>query len=237
MIKSIVVDDEQVGIDIICAHIQMIPELVLAGSYRDSIKALNSIDIAAVDVIFLDIDMPNFTGLDFIEALKARKGAFYPRVILTTSHDEHAIKSYELGVADYLLKPISFKRFKIAIERLKDNLQKDSVPEQQSAFMFVEAEGKKIKIDFVDLLYVEAAGNYIKLFTSKGNQMLYTSMSIIETQLPANMFARIHNSFIIAIGLIRSVTRNEVILSFDSKHKAFPIGVKYRKAFLKKLGI
>jgi two-component system LytT family response regulator len=236
MIKCMIVDDEQAGIDVLTDHIQKTPDLEIVATFLDSVKALDSLREGTVDLIFLDIDMPRFSGLDFVEALQAKKQKL-PYIIFTTGHDSYAVQGFEQGITDFLLKPITFKRFKIAIDRLLSKHLSAVAAAPAPSFFFVESEGKKVKIDFEDILYLEAAGNYVKLITLKGNHMLYASMSSIQAQLPESGFSRIHNSFIIAIPHIQSVTRNEVVLLVDKKAKPMPVGVTYREALFKKLKI
>jgi len=237
MITCIIVDDEQICIDILCSHIQKVANLSLIATFQDPVEALESVSSSPVDLIFLDIDMPRFSGLDFIETLKSNSRSKFPHIILATSHAEHAMKGFDHGVTDYLLKPITLQRFLVAIERLKTNSGVITQPKKESTFLFVESEGKKVKIDFADILYIEAAGNYVKLITQNGNHIIYSSMSAIQTQLPESDFSRIHNSFIIAISKIQSVAKNEVFLSDGEKPMPFPIGPSFKEALFKKLKI
>jgi two-component system LytT family response regulator len=235
MITCIITDDEQFSIDILTDHIQKTPELKLVSTFTDPLKALDLVLEHPVDLIFLDIDMPRFSGLDFVETLEVRNKGPMPYIIFTTGHDRYAIKGFEHGVTDYLLKPITLKRFKQAIERLVGHLEKSPESEKEQTFFFVESEGKKVKITFSQILYVEAAGNYVKLVTLKERLLLYTSMNAIQAQLPETRFSRIHNSFIVSIVHIHAVTRNEVIISADGKLKDLPVGVTFKEAFFKKL--
>jgi DNA-binding LytR/AlgR family response regulator len=237
MINCIVVDDEQVGIDILRSLILKTPQLNLLASFLDPVEALDSIKELHPHLIFLDVDMPQFTGLDMIELLKTKLGAKTPHIILTTSHQEHALKGYELGVTDYLLKPISLKRFKLSIDRITEMKEETKEEVKAPPFFFVESEGKKVKIDFADVLYLESAGNYVKLITQKGRHTLYSSLSSLQTILPEDSFSRIHNSFIVAITQIQSVTRTEVVVGTGKEQKHIPIGVTFKEAFFKKLNL
>ena len=237
MIRCIVIDDEQVGIDIMTDHIGRIPELNLVQTYTDALKALDSIRQAPPDLIFLDIDMPGFSGLDFVEALRSKPLKINPRIIFTTGHDAYALQGFDHGITDFLLKPIGFKRFKIAVDRVIENMDQAIGQEKNTTFFFVESEGKKVKLDFSDIIYLEAAGNYVKIITLKENYIIYTSMSAIQKQLNENDFARVHNSFIISIPKIQSVTRNELVMNCSGKSKPIPIGNSFKDKLFLKLGI
>jgi DNA-binding LytR/AlgR family response regulator len=232
-INCVVIDDEQAGIDVLSDHLGKIPEITLSSTFQDPITALDCVQKTPVDLVFLDVDMPRLSGIEFIETLKAKPEYILPVIIITTAHDQHAVKGFEHGVADFLLKPITFKRLKIALDRIFDTHAKQNLSAKSQGFIFVESEGKKIKINFADICYLEAAGNYLKVFTLKGNYILYTSLSALQAQLPETDFARVHNSFLISIAQIQSVTRNEITIGTGKEDRKIPIGVTFREAVFK----
>lgn len=233
-ISCVVVDDQAESLDLMINHIKNCPLLSVKYSTQDPIQALAFLDQEPVDCIFLDIEMPQMTGLEFIETLKAKLGNDSPKIILITGYGEYALTGYEYGVFDYLLKPISFKRFKIAVDRLWNTVSQKVAEDD---FFFADAEGKKIKIKFSEIIYVEGAGNYVYIITEEKKIVWYKTMNGIQELLPKNKFIRIHKSYIISINNIKSVRGNEVFLMLKGNSKNFPIGITYKEHLLKSLGI
>lgn len=165
-INCIIVDDQIESVELLSDHVKNIPALVLKYTSTNPIEALTFLEHEQVDCIFLDIEMPQLTGLEFIETLKYKLGNAIPKIILITGYDQYAVTGYDYGVFDYLLKPISFKRFKIAIDRLTTALQPIAEIQAVREFIFVDVDGKKIKVLFNEVVYIEGAGNYILLVTS-----------------------------------------------------------------------
>ncbi len=233
-ITCMIVDDQIEAIDLIIAHVKLIPGLSIAYTTTNPIEALTFLDSKSVDCIFLDVDMPQFTGLEFIETLKSKQGNTMPKIVLITGYDQYALKGYDYGVFDYLLKPVSFKRFKVAIDRLVFALGEIS---EVRDFFFAEVDGKKIRIDFNSICYIEGAGNYITIVTADKKVTCYKTLAAIESILPKFNFMRIHKSFIISLSRVQSVRGNDVFVNAVSAQKNIPIGVTYKERLLKTLGI
>ena len=234
MINCIVVDDQIESTELMIAHISKIPLLSLKFSSTNPIEALAFLDKEKVDCVFLDIEMPQLTGLEFIETLKSKLGNSIPKIVLITGYDQYALSGYDYGVFDYLLKPISFKRFKISMDRLIETL---NASVEARDFFFADIDGKKIKITLSKIIYIEGAGNYIYIVTNEAKMICYKTMSSLLDILPKDKFIRVHKSFIISLGSIQFVRGNEIFVNLNSIQKNIPIGITYKVALLKILGI
>jgi two-component system LytT family response regulator len=237
MIKCIVVDDQQEAIDVLKIHLKQIPSVSLDATFINPIEALQYIDDNKIDVLFLDVEMPNFSGIDFLENLKAKYGVKIPKIIFTTGHHEYAVAGFDKGVTDYLLKPVSLSRLKLSIDRLLTTTSILQALPPPNTFFFVESDNKKIRINFDEVIYVEAAGNYVSIATKGKKIMIHETLSAISKALPQNDFVRSHKSFVVSIANIKAVNGAELILGFEEKIKSIPIGATYKEAVMKKLGI
>ncbi|TRX54881.1 response regulator transcription factor [Fulvivirga sp. M361] len=211
--KCLIVDDEHIARKILSDYVSKVPELELVASCNSALKALNHIKSDRIDVLFLDIQMPDLTGLDFLKILPNR-----PATILTTAYSEYAVQSYELDVVDYLLKPIDFDRFYKAITKvisLKDarvEYHSDSTSPQHTDKLFIKADNKIIKVAFHEIVVIQGQGPYVQIITVDGRKIMsLQSMSKLEELLPAN-FYRIHRSHIVNIDHIDSIDGNMIKL-------------------------
>ena len=237
IINCIAVDDEPLALDKIRAYIKRIGYLNLLESFDNAIDAINYMKENRVDLIFLDIQMEELTGIQMLESLKEK-----PKVILTTAYDEYAMKGYELDVSDYLLKPISFQRFLKACEKVYDNLypvkQPDiSIPapgstEDTKGYFFVKNGNITQKINFDDILFVEGMKDYLRIWTTKERVMTLLSFKKLEEALPSKGFKRIHKSYLISLDKIDAIERNHVKIGKES----LPIGESYRREFFEVIG-
>jgi DNA-binding LytR/AlgR family response regulator len=203
----------------------------------DSIAALAFLDNNKPDIVFLDIQMPGLTGIEFIKNVKAKWGNNMPKIVFTTGHTDFALNGYEHGVADYLLKPVTFSRFKQCTDRIIDELDKRNTQVEKTTFFFADEDGHKVKINFNDIVYVEGAGNYITVVTNECSRTIYKSMNAIQELLPGHKFIRVHKSFYIAIDKVQSVKGNEIIVKLKGGDKNIPIGITFKENVLKQLGI
>jgi two-component system, LytTR family, response regulator len=214
MIRCIIVDDEQHAIDIIAHYVSQTPQLELVGSTTNPIEALQMVSNNHIDLVFLDIQMPELSGIDLIKALNGKV-----KVILTTAYSEFALESYELDVVDYLLKPVRLPRFLAAVQKAAKELQesrpavKEEHGEEDYIFVKTEMKGKLIKINLADIDYIEGMKNYVAIYCNGKKTMVYTSMKEIEEKLPAKRFLRVHKSYIISIAKISGIEGNMVRLS------------------------
>ncbi len=211
MIKCIIVDDEQHAIDILVHYVEQTPLLQLAGTTTNPLEALQLIATQKIDLVFLDIQMPELSGIDFIKAIQGKV-----KVILTTAYSEFALESYELDVVDYLLKPIRLPRFLQAVQKAAKEMEEPVTPatpeEDDYIFVKTESKGKLLKINLPDIDYIEGMKNYVAIYCANKKTMVYTSMKDLEERLPSKDFIRVHKSFIIAIGRITGIEGNLVRL-------------------------
>ncbi|NQY05353.1 MAG: response regulator transcription factor [Flavobacteriaceae bacterium] len=221
----IIVDDEPTAREILMNYIEKIDSLKLIAECKNAIEAFTVLNSEPVDLIFLDINMPEITGLSFAKSLKKNQ-----KVIFTTAYREYAVDGFDLQAVDYILKPISLERFVQAINKflgLQIPLQNDQeVPsDDTSDFIFVRSDRKMVKIDFNSIHYIESLNDYIKIYTETGTIVTRETISNIEAKLPANKFLRIHRSYIVSLQNIVSYT-NEFV---EVTNKALPISRSYRK--------
>ena len=227
MINCLVVDDEPIARKGIMEHIQQIDFLHAVAECKNAIEAASWLKKTPVDLIFLDIQMPKLTGIDFLRNLQNT-----PLVIFTTAYPEYAIEGFELDVLDYLLKPISFARFMKAVNKAQDFLLKSKTGSNNNEdYFFIKVNQKLEKIKLYDVLYVEGMSNYIILHTKQKKHIAYLTFKGIEEKLPPRQFIRIHKSFLVSINAIQSIDTDEVIL----ENTALPISKTYRDEVLKKI--
>jgi|JI10StandDraft_1071094.scaffolds.fasta_scaffold365262_2 DNA-binding LytR/AlgR family response regulator len=210
MINCIIVDDEQHAIDILTHYVQQTPFLHLAGSNTNPIEALQLVATQKIDLVFLDIQMPEISGIDFIKAINGKA-----KVILTTAYPEFALDGFELEVVDYLLKPIRLPRFLTAVQKAVKALNENKPePDNNDDYIFVktESKGKLLKINLSEIDYVEGMKNYVAIHRGNQKTLVYTNMKDIEARLPNKLFIRVHKSFIIAISRITGIEGNRLML-------------------------
>lgn len=234
MIRCLAVDDEAYASEIIATYIRKTPFLELTGTTTNVFEALNLVQEGKVDLIFLDIQMPELTGIQFLKICGEKC-----RVILTTAYSEYALEGFDLNVVDYLLKPISYERFYKAaakaqqlISPAKPSVQEPaSVPIQISDFIFVkgDAKNKFLKVDYKDILYIEGLKNYVSIYTSRQRIITYQTLKELEVLLPKPPFYRVHKSYILSIDKIKLIDGYMVFIEDHS----IPIGETYRDEFLR----
>jgi DNA-binding LytR/AlgR family response regulator len=232
-IRCIIVDDEPLARDVVRRYIQKVPTLNLQGEFGNAIDATIYLQENPVDVIFLDIRMPQMNGTDFVRSLRSD-----PKIIFTTAHKEYAHEGFELDVTDYLLKPIRFDRFLRAVNKAFPQRTQDSQasyqliaeePRPVLSFIYLRVDRKMIKVFLEDILYIESDKDYVKVFT--GNSYIITRQTIasVEAMLSESMFTRIHRSYIISLNKIKYFTPDTVEIG----NKELPVGKLYRNHFLK----
>ncbi len=221
-IKCIIVEDEPLAVKVLSDYVAQVPFLQLQGTFKDAILATEWLRTNEVQLIFLDIHLPKLKGMAFLKTL-AKK----PSVIITTAYHQYAVEGFDLDVTDYLLKPIEFERFLIAINKVKlTNSHIQSIPEMSGTkdYLFLTVQKKKVKVLFSEILYVESQREYIKVVTEKNEFISRMSTHEIEALLPGHIFKRIHRSFIISINKLESYTAESVEVNGVS----IPIGRGYR---------
>ena len=230
MINCIVVDDEQHAIDILMHYIKQTPHLNAVACTTNPIEALQLVATQDIDLIFLDIHMPELSGIEFIKALNGKS-----KVILTTAYSEFALEGYELDVVDYLLKPIRLPRFLAAVQKVAKALKEKEIEDIEDDYIFVktESKGKLIKINLADIDYIEGMKNYVAIHSGGSKIMVYTAMKEIEDRLPAKHFMRVHKSFIIRIDRITGIEGNRVLLK--NINSDIMIGENYKGELMEKV--
>lgn len=209
-INCLIIDDEPLAINIVKSYIEEIDEITISNTFNSAMEALTYLKNHSVDLIFLDINMPLLNGLDFIKTLETK-----PLIIVTTAYDEYAIKTYELEVLDYLVKPIPFPRFMKAVNRafkaINSSIPKDNSKEIKKPFIFIKVDKKKMKKIYLDeILVVESLRDYLKITTQTNKYIIHSTLTNFTSLLPESNFIRIHRSFTIAIDKIDVVEGNSI---------------------------
>ncbi len=226
--KCLIIDDEPVAIRIIAAYLAQMPHIEVIAKCKNALEAMEALRKHKVDLMFLDIEMPQVTGIDFLKSLPNQ-----PKVIFTTAYREFALEGFELEALDYLLKPISFERFLKAMNRY---YQAQSAEQQlhfspqylQEEAIFVRAERKMVKINLSELLYIEGLKDYIKIQTQEKTILTKETLSELNARLPEATFMQIHRSYIIAMRHITAYTSE----SIEVQDRVLPIGRVYKNAVL-----
>jgi DNA-binding LytR/AlgR family response regulator len=233
MLKCMVIDDEPLAIQLLANHISKVSFLELTGTYTSPMDGLIAFNANPVDLIFLDIQMPQLTGIQFMKLLQNRA-----QVIVTSAYEEYAIEGFEHNVTDYLLKPVSLDRFYKAVEKAynlknpthKLEVSKDLYP-ATGGYIFVKVETKMVRVELNDILFIEGLKNYVSIYTNTQRIVTLQVMKQLEEILPPNRFVRVHKSFIIALDKINSIERQEIHI----KDRIIPIGITYQEHFFKLL--
>jgi len=231
-LKCLIVDDEVLAQDVIEKYIANIPTLKLVGKCDNAVEAISFLHNNAVDLLFLDLNMPELSGLEMLKTLTNP-----PKVILTTAYSEYALESYEYGVVDYLLKPIKLERFIKAVNKVVEQYSKptnrEDIPEDlQSHSIFLKEDQVTYQVSLNDILFIEAYGNYLKVHTKEKVYVTRDTMHDMENKLPKEMFMRVHKSYIISLSKIDSVSGNRVFIH----NTEIPVGEMYKLALKQKIG-
>lgn len=238
MINCLIVDDEALARKLLADYVNKIPELNLVGSCENPIQAKQALLDKQVDLLLLDIQMPEITGVEFIKTLKDK-----PLTIFTTAYAEYALEGYELDIIDYLLKPISFERFFQAIAKAQDylnyknkaneisNHKPTESKETEQGYIFLKADYKIIKLYYNDILFIEGLKEYVKIHTQEKNIITYISLQKLTELLPENRFIRIHKSYIVNIEKIDSIENTVVVVNKE----VIGIGRSYKNVFFNRI--
>ncbi|EAQ42741.1 MULTISPECIES: LytR/AlgR family response regulator transcription factor [unclassified Polaribacter] len=223
-IKCIIIDDEPLAISVIENHLKNFDHIEIVETFNNPLNAYRVLEQEKIDLIFLDINMPKMTGFTFIENL-----TYKPLIVITTAYREYAVKSYELNILDYLVKPIPFNRFLKTINKVYQqvylNNAKADVTLQQEPHIFLKVNKKLIKINLNDILYIESLKDYIKVITTIGDYVVHKSLTAITEELPQSNFIRIHRSYTISVNKVIALEGNTVEIS----NRKIPIGRNYVK--------
>lgn len=226
-INCIIIEDEPLATDKLTTFIGRVPNLTLLATFDNALLAMDFIKMNPVDLIFLDIQMEQLTGIEFLERVQTTA-----QVIITTAYSEYALKGYEFKVSDYLLKPYAFGRFVQAMDNVKEQHRLRQTPVTEDIdFIFVKTEYRIEKVNLEDILYIEGMKDYLRLVTTNGNIMTLQRFKTYEEFLPTQRFVRVHKSYLVAVAKIESIERNRIKIN----DKLIPISDTYKDGFYKLL--
>jgi DNA-binding LytR/AlgR family response regulator len=226
MLRCLAIDDEPLALELLEDNIRQVPYLKLEGTCSNALEALKFLQEQTVDLIFLDIQMPGLTGLQFIQSLTNR-----PMIILITAYEKFALEGFNLDVVDYLVKPVPLDRFIKACNKAWElfNLRSkkaESPSSSEPEFLFVNVEYSLVKVEFADIQWIEGLKDYIRIYLKSSSKPIITRMSMkaIEEELPLSKFIRVHKSFIVSVSAITSVRKNSIFIGAEE----IPVGENYK---------
>ena len=231
-VSCIIIDDEELAVHHLSRYIEKVPFLRLDAYFTDPSVAINYLETNKIDLIFLDIEMPNFSidGMDFIKIMGEKQN-----YVFTTAYPEYAIKGYDYNVIDFLHKPFSFERFSKAVQKARQfaNLNLDDEKlEESDEYIYVKFDGRLQRIYFDDICWIESERNYISIYTEQDRINILLSISDIQSQIPHKLFARVHKSYIIAYKKVEFVEKDQIQILRQQQTKTIPLGESYKKAFI-----
>lgn len=229
-IKCLIVDDEPLAREVLVSYIERVEGLELVAEVDNAVKAFDWLKKESIDLLFLDIQMPKLNGIEFLKAMNNA-----PKVIFTTAYREYAIESYELDVVDYLLKPVSFPRFLMAVNKMMNGQQEEGQEEavvdqlrSDHPYIFLKADRKMVKIYLKDIQYIESLKDYVRIKLPEKEVVSLQKISYLEQKLPEDCFMRIHRSFIVPIKKIEAFSNSTIEISGNE----LPIGRNYKEQVL-----
>lgn len=226
--NCIIVDDDSIMIKLLESLVQKVGFFHLQKTFTNPIEAQEFIQSEKVDLIFLDVEMPGMTGLDIIKSLQ-----YNPQVILVTAKENYAVDAFNLQVTDFLVKPPTYDRFLQACNRAKENLEERGKIELSQDKLFIKVDSHLAGVPIADIIYVEAMADYVGIHTKEKRYVVYSTMKGIEAKLPSNHFSRVHRSFIVNIGEIKTIEDNTLSVG----DKLIPVGVTYKEKLLSSLNL
>ncbi len=227
--RVLIVDDEPLAVDVLETYVQQVPGLELVATCSNALDANAILEREDVDLILLDIQMPELSGIDFVKSLDKP-----PLIIFTTAYPNFAVEGFELNAVDYLLKPIPMDRFLKAINKARTQLQADhgETALDSEDFFFVKADKKLVKVAYSDIIYIEGLKDYVIIRMETGRVITLQTMKYLEQKLPAGRFRRIHRSYIVNLDKILSIDGNALEIKDRKETKLLPIGKNYRDELL-----
>jgi two-component system, LytTR family, response regulator LytT len=228
MINTIAIDDEPLALQLVTGYVEKTPGLNLLGKFDNPLDAMDFLARESVDLIFIDIQMPDLSGLEFTRSMS--KG---PKVIFTTAYEKYALDGFKLDVIDYLLKPFSYEEFLKAVMKVQKLIKlENGIPDQvdtNSEFLFLKSDYKIKRINFNDILYIEGLKDYVKVYTQSSPKpiMSLTTMKLLESKLPGAKFMRVHRSFIVNLEKIDTIERSRIV--FGKTY--IPVSDQYKEKF------
>lgn len=223
--KCIIIEDEPLAMERTTEYVEKIPFLVLSGTFDNALEGLAYLSAHPVDMLFLDINMDELSGVELLESSKITS-----QVIITTAYQQYALKGFELNVTDYLLKPFTFQRFLQAVNKARENLSKNK-PEPAVDFIFVKTENRLEKIMVREILYIEGMRDYLRIHTDRKKIMTLQNFTELEQILPAQLFCRVHKSYMVALHKIEAIERGKILLA----DQRIPISATYKDGFFTRI--
>jgi DNA-binding LytR/AlgR family response regulator len=233
--NCIIVDDDNFSVRIIEEFVNQTEGLELLGTFTNAIEAvnwLNNGEKEPVHLIFLDIEMPEMSGIEFLRALNV-----IPQVIIYSSQEKYALESYEYDVTDYLLKPVTYARFIKAVNRARERFERKENPVKQSTEIFIKNNSSLVRVKYDDILWIEALENYVVVNTFKEKYTIHFTMKSISDKMPSDRFMRIHRSYIVNFSKISAIEDNSVIIRTESGNRVIPIGKSYKDKLLNDINL
>lgn len=229
-VRCIAVDDEPLALTLVCNFIDQTPFLELAGRYSSAIEALKSIHSMEIQLVFMDIQMPDFNGMELAKVLARDRSAQAPKIIFTTAYNHFALESYRVDALDYLLKPFNYEEFLHAAGKAKDYVERsiNNAADIESNSIFIKVEYKWVKVLLSDILYIEGVKDYVKVYlTTQTSLLSLNSLKNMEEKLSPRQFMRLNRSCIVSLSKITAVTRTSVQIN----DIVIPVGENYRESF------
>ena len=233
--NCIIVDDDDFSVRIIEEFVNQTEGLELLATFTNAIEAvnwLNNSEKEPVHLIFLDIEMPEMSGIEFLRALNV-----IPQVIIYSSQEKYALESYEYDVTDYLLKPVTYARFIKAVNRARERFERKENPVKQSTEIFIKNNSSLVRVKYDDILWIEALENYVVVNTFKEKYTIHFTMKSISDKMPSERFMRIHRSYIVNFSKISAIEDNSVIIRTESGNRVIPIGKSYKDKLLNDINL
>ena len=227
--NCIIIDDDPIAVNLIKGYVNKTDSLSLVNSFSNPIDALSFMAANKIDLLFLDFEMPEMNGIEFIKAIKQQM----PQIILVTAHKEFAADAFEYNVTDYLVKPIPYSRFFNSVQKAKEIFDKNAVHHMEADMVFVKKGSTILGLKKSDIIWVEALGDYAVLNTSTDKFTIHSTMNAVEKKLPAKDYIRVHRSFIVRIAKIDSIEDDAI----SCNEKLIPIGKSYRQEVYNRLNI
>jgi len=224
--NCIIVDDDDASRSALVQIVKQVDYLTVVKTCSNPLEAMNALKKEDVDILFLDIEMPEMTGMEMLKALDNR-----PQVILTTSHKEYALDAYDLNVIDYLIKPVTLPRFLKAMAKIKDASGSDDQVSAGQDYFFIKKDSVLTKVPIKDILWIEALGDYITVHTRDQRFTLHATLKSLEGKLPPNKFVRVHRSYIVQVDNVKKVEDTTIFINEVS----IPVGALYKENFIKRL--
>jgi DNA-binding LytR/AlgR family response regulator len=229
--KCIVIDDDKIVRTLLEKYVSKTKFLEYKGAFSNPVEAINEVDMEEIDLIFVDIEMPEMSGLDFIKSLSNP-----PMFIVISAKEKYAIDAIDSDAIDYLLKPIEYPRFLKSVNKAKD-FQLIREKKDDKGIFIKDGGSSFIRIRYDSIIWIEALENYVLIVSEEDKHTIHFTMKSLEMQLPKNKFARIHRSYIVNINKILSIEDNYVIINYHDKKKSFPVAKSFRESLLSKIKI